>query len=168
MPVDSVQSQLSQIRTLVAGARSMPMSASCVVNRNELLALVDDLAAQLPEAMTQARSVLQDRDDVVAEGRREAAEIVQQAHDERQQMLSEHEVYAQAAAEATRLLEEAQAGTDIMRTEVDDYVDGKLANFEIVLHKTLRAVERGRQKLAGRNDLDDLGDRFEEEGSFPS
>ena len=43
-----------------------------------------------------------------------------------------------------------------MRREVDDYVDGKLANFEVVLQKTLSAVDRGRSKLKGRSDLDAL------------
>ena len=166
--MDSVASQLQRLRSVVASARAMPMSASCVVNRAELLALVDELAAQLPAAMSQAQSVLTGKEELLEQGRLEAAELLRQAAEERHQMLSEHEVYAQATAEAERMVAEAQATTDTMRTQVDDYVDGKLANFEIVLHKTLRAVERGRQKLAGRNDLDDLGDRFEEEGAFPA
>jgi hypothetical protein len=49
-----------------------------------------------------------------------------------------------------------------MRAEIDDYVDGKLANFEVVLHKTLQAVEKGRAKINGRHDLE-LGESFDEE-----
>ncbi|MDX6222340.1 MAG: hypothetical protein QOD91_1394, partial [Frankiales bacterium] len=45
-----------------------------------------------------------------------------------------------------------------MRREVDDYVDTKLANFEVVLTRTLGAVERGRDKLRGRRESDDLDD----------
>jgi F0F1-type ATP synthase membrane subunit b/b' len=95
---------------------------------------------------------------VVEEGRREAEEIIAAARAERRRMLEATDVYAEAAQEAERLLEEARAGADAMRTEVEDYVDTKLANFEIVLTKTLSAVERGRQKLSGRHELEALGD----------
>lgn len=160
--MDSVQSKLDQIATAIESARAMPMSASCVVNRTELLALVDDLRSLLPEAMTRAQSVLQDRDGVLAEGRREAARVIAQAREERLRMLAETEVYAEAQAEADRLLLEARSTAERMQREVDDYVDGKLANFEIVLSKTLTAVERGRAKLAGRNELAEIVDQRDE------
>jgi cell division septum initiation protein DivIVA len=160
--VDSVQSKLDEITATLESARAMPMSASCVVNRGELLGLVAELRALLPEAMTQARSVLQDKDGVLADGRREAARIIAQAREERLRMLSEQEVYVEAQTEADRLLWEAQTSAEAMRAEVDDYVDGKLANFEIVLTKTLKSVERGRAKLAGRNELAEIVDQRDE------
>ncbi len=156
--MEDVKTKLAEITRLVESARAMPMSASCVVNRPELLALLADLGALLPEAMTRAQSVLQDKDSVLEEARQEAERIIAEAHEERGRMLTEYEVYAAAVEEAERLTGEAQASAESMRTEVEDYVDTKLANFEIVLAKTLRAVERGRQKLAGRDELADLRD----------
>jgi cell division septum initiation protein DivIVA len=160
--VDSVQAKLDEITAALESARAMPMSASCVVNRGELLALLAELRALLPEEITEARSVLQDKDDVVAEGKREAARIIALAREERLRMLSDHEVYATAQAEADRLTWEATTNAQAMRAEVDDYVDGKLANFEIILNKTLTSVERGRAKLAGRNELAEIVERRDE------
>lgn len=77
-------------------------------------------------------------------------------------MLSEQEVYVQAQTEADRMTWEATANAEALRAEVDDYVDGKLANFEIILTKTLRSVERGRAKLAGRNELAEIVDQRDE------
>ena len=156
--MEDVQTKLAEITRLVESARAMPMSASCVVNRAELLELLADLGALLPEAMTRAQSVLQDKDSVVAEGRAEAERIIAEARAEQARMLTEYEVYAAAVEESERLTTEAQAAATAMRTEVEDYVDGKLANFEIVLAKTLRAVERGRMRLAGRDELAELQD----------
>jgi cell division septum initiation protein DivIVA len=156
--VDAVQETLDQITTLVEGARSMPMSASCVVNRAELLALLEQLRGQLPEAFDQAQVVLGDKDAVVEEGRVEAARIVAEARRERSRLVSQTEVVQEAVAESERLLEESRASAEAMRLEVEDYVDAKLANFEIVLTKTLSAVERGRQKLSGRHELEALRD----------
>ncbi len=153
-----VHSKLDEITAMVEGARAMPMSASCVVHRDELLGLVDELRALLPQELQEAEFVLADRDEVVAEGRREAERIVADARAERARLVGETEVTREARREADRILDEAHKQTEAMRIEVEDYVDAKLANFEVVLHKTLQAVERGRQKLGGRSELDGLGD----------
>jgi len=160
--VESVQTKLAQITAALESARSMPMSASCVVNRGELLGLLAELGDLLPGEISKAQDVLQDKDDVLAEGRREAARIIAQAREERLRMLSEEEVYVQAQTEADRLVWEATNKAAEMRAEVDDYVDRKLANFEIMLTKTLESVERGRAKLAGRNELAEIVDRRDE------
>ena len=156
--MDDVKAKLAEITALVSTARAMPMSASCVVNRAELIGLLDELDILLPEAFDEAQEVLTDRAGVVEDGRREAEAIIARAHEERLMMLQSDQVYAQARAEADLLLERSQTTADEMRREVEDYVDAKLANFEIVLGKTLAAVERGRRKLAGRHELDDLGE----------
>jgi F0F1-type ATP synthase membrane subunit b/b' len=160
--VESVHTKLAQITAALESARAMPMSASCVVNRGELLSMLAELKELLPGEISKAQDVLQDKDDVLAEGRREAARIIAQAREERLRMLSEEEVYVQAQTEADRLVWEASTKAAEMRAEVDDYVDRKLANFEIMLTKTLESVERGRAKLAGRNELAEIVERRDE------
>jgi F0F1-type ATP synthase membrane subunit b/b' len=164
--VDAVHSKLAEIVAMVEAARAMPMSASCVVNRSELLERLADLEALLPESITKAQEVLGDKDSVVEEGRREAAKIIADAKDERRRLVEATEVHKEATAEAERLLEDARASSEAMRVEVEDYVDAKLANFEIVLNKTLAAVERGREKLSGRHELERLGETVPEEATF--
>ena len=163
--MDAVQAKLAELTAIVEGARSMPMSASCVVNRADVLDLLGELQALLPKQLHEAQAVLGDRHEVVQAGHRQAEQIIAEARVERERLLAETDVYAEGQLEAARLVHEAQILTDSMRLEVEDYVDGKLANFEIVLTKTLAAVERGRQKLAGRSELDELRDA-EEHNSF--
>lgn len=155
---------LDRLTRLVQDARSMPMSASCVVNRAEVLELLAELRRQLPQALTQASALLDERDGVVAAGRAEAERLVEQARQECVHLVSETEVHKAAVAEAERLLEDARKESDATRLEVEDYVDGKLANFEIVLSKTLAAVQRGRARLHGESELDNLD---EEDDSRP-
>lgn len=125
----------------------MPMSTSCVVNRSELLGLLGELRATLPEQMHEAQRVLGDRESVLEGSRREAERVLDEAYAERSRLLSSSPSAQEAFADADRIraraLEEAQA----MRTEVDDYVDAKLANFEVVLTRTMTAVQRGRDRL---------------------
>ncbi|WP_035846010.1 hypothetical protein [Kitasatospora azatica] len=144
-----VQNRVDEIIAVVESARAMPMSASCVVNRAELVALLQGLRAELPAELAQAQSVMADHEQVVADARGEADRIIQGAHAERGSLISDTEVVRRAQAEADRILAEAREEVTVKRQEADDYVDSKLANFEVVLTKTLGAVGRGRDKLRG-------------------
>ncbi|GAA2268279.1 MULTISPECIES: ATP synthase F0 subunit B [Kitasatospora] len=162
-----VQNRLDAIVAAVENARSMPMSASCVVNRAELVGLLQELREALPSELAQAKSVMADHEQVVAEAQAQADEIIRGAHDERGSLISDTEVVRRAQAEADRILAEARAEIDAKRTEADDYVDGKLANFEVVLTKTLGSVGRGRAKLRGEafDGAEGDGDEFRPRGT---
>ena len=163
-----VHEKLDEITSLVEQARAMPMSASCIVNRAELLTLLEELRALLPEEIDLAEQLLAGRDRVVEEGRDEADRIIAAAQEERMRLVSETEVFAQAQQEAARVVAEAHADAESMRKQVDEYVDGKLATFEITLNKTLSAVARGRDKLRGRGEMESLGTLGTETGEIPA
>jgi cell division septum initiation protein DivIVA len=163
----TVHDKLDEIVGVVEGARAMPMSASCMVNRADLLAQLEELRAMLPGQLAQAEEVLQSRADVVEEGRGEAQRIIEEAKRERARLIARTEVAHEATVEAERIVAEAEDEANKMRDDVDDYVDTKLANFEVVLGKTLAAVERGREKLRGRHPLDDLRGADADEPPLP-
>ncbi|WP_328410398.1 ATP synthase F0 subunit B [Streptomyces violaceus] len=144
-----VQKKLDEIVSAVSGARSMPMSASCVVNRAELLSLLEEVRAALPDSLAQAQELIGGREQMVEHARQEAERIIGQAHAERGSLISDTEVARRSQAEADRILAEARQEAEEVRAEADDYVDSKLANFEVVLTKTLGSVGRGREKLLG-------------------
>ena len=151
-----VHAKLAGIRQVVEQARSMPMSASAVVNRAELLGMLDELGSALDGALSDAQGVLADKSAVVDEGRVEADRIIAEARNERERIVSDTEVYRVAKRAADEALTRAQADSEELRKETDHYVDAKLANFEITLERTMEAVKRGRERLAGRSALDSL------------
>ncbi|MEV6208089.1 ATP synthase F0 subunit B [Kitasatospora sp. NPDC051914] len=161
-----VQQQLDEIVASVENARAMPMSASCVVNRADLVGMLRDLKAALPAELAQAQSVVADHQQMVADAQAQAEEIIRGAHDERGSLISDTEVVMRAQAEADRILAEARAEVEAKRAEADDYVDSKLANFEVVLTKTLGAVGRGRQKLRGTGVYEPEGEAGEDGEEF--
>jgi vacuolar-type H+-ATPase subunit H len=162
-----VQAKLDELTALVENARAMPMSASCIVNRSEVLAVIDELRAMLPDQLREAEWVLKDRDEVVEQGRKEAEKIVADARTEAARLVSRTEVMQTATKEAERITTEATDEATRMRLDVEDYVDTKLANFEVVLHKTLAAVERGRDKLRGRHELASLAEPTQDDRPLP-
>ncbi|MCM1970212.1 cell division initiation protein [Streptomyces sp. ZAF1911] len=153
-----VQKKLDEIVAAVGSARSMPMSASCVINRAELLAQLEEVRKALPGSLAQAQELIGGREQMVEEARREADRIIESAHAQRGSLISDTEVARRSQDEADRILAEARREADEVKAEADDYVDSKLANFEVVLTKTIGSVDRGREKLLGRGPgLDDQG-----------
>ncbi|GAA3638858.1 cell division initiation protein [Streptomyces chitinivorans] len=145
-----VQQKLDDIVAAVEGARSMPMSASCVVNRAELLGMLEEVRQALPGSLAQAQELIGDREQMIAEARQEAQRIIDSAQAERGSLVSGTEIARRAQEEADRILAQARQEAEGIRAEADDYVDSKLANFEVVLSKTIGSVDRGREKLLGR------------------
>jgi vacuolar-type H+-ATPase subunit H len=153
-----VHDKLDELIGLVEGARGMPLSTSCWVDRPEVLDLLDQIRELLPRDLSQADRVLSERDLIIDEGRRTAEHLVEEARVEQARLVSEHEVYQAALAEGDAVRGEASDEASRMRREVDDYVDAKLANFEYALDKTIRAVQNGRDKIRGRAEYDSLAD----------
>ncbi|MGX1675836.1 cell division initiation protein [Streptomyces sp. NPDC055400] len=153
-----VQKKLDEIVAAVGNARSMPMSASCVVNRADLLAMLEEVRQALPGSLAQAEELIGGREQMVEQARQEADRIIETAHAERGSLISDTEVARRSQDEGERILSEARREAEEIRAEADDYVDSKLANFEVVLTKTLGSVGRGREKLLGTGPgVDDQG-----------
>ncbi|MEU4999464.1 cell division initiation protein [Streptomyces sp. NPDC021622] len=153
-----VQKKIDEIVEAIGSARSMPMSASCVVNRADLLSMLEEVRRALPGSLAQAQELIGGREQLVEQARQEAERIIETAHAERGSLISDTEVARNSQGEAARILAEARQAAEEVRVEADDYVDSKLANFEVVLTKTLGSVGRGREKLLGTGPgLDEQG-----------
>ena len=134
----------------------MPLSSSVLVNREEVLEIIAAAQKELPEEIKQARWVVKDREQLLGKARKDGEQIVQRASVERARLLAQQEIVRAAKEEVERLLGEGREQARQMRLEAEDYVDAKLAQFEIVLEKTRTQVEksigqvqRGRDKLRG-------------------
>ena len=140
--------RIDQIIALIEGARSAPMSRSnCVIDRGEMINLLDQVRADLPGELRRATALLDERDKIVEAGRREAERIIAEAEAEHTRLVSINEIVVSAEHEGARIVGEARAEAQRLREEVDDYVDTALANFEQFLTRALASIERGRDKM---------------------
>ncbi|WP_370327283.1 hypothetical protein [Euzebya sp.] len=152
---------LNALEHQMAEARPVPLSASVMVNKEELERIAQAIRAALPEEIRQARWVLKERDELLAQASRDAEQIVADGQLERDRILSETEIVREAQREAQRIIDRASEEGRKIRHEAEDYVDAKLGDFEVVLQKTLATVTRGRDRLRGRQasaELRDLGE----------
>ncbi|HUF84712.1 MAG TPA: ATPase [Acidimicrobiia bacterium] len=142
-----VETLLLRLKELVETGRSMPMSASVMVNREEVLELVEEAMAVMPQELRHARWLLKERDEFLAQARREADDIIEAGRVRAERMVERTEVVREARRVAQTVMDDAEAAARQLRHEAEDYVDQKLASFEVVLERTMQAVEKGRERL---------------------
>jgi len=144
-----IDARLHDLRSAVEDARSMPMSSSVMINRSDFLDLLASLEAAIDHTLSQATEVVGDREAVLAEGATQAEEIVRAAELEREILVSDTDIFRLAELRAAEITEAAKRAAAELQAETDEYVEAKLANFELTLERTLELVRRGRAKLSG-------------------
>ena len=132
---------------LVLTAKTMPLSASVLISREEVADLLHEALERLPDELRRARWLLRERDEFLAEKSREAEALLDEVRVQAERMVQRTEIVRQANHVAQRILDDANEEARRLRHEAEDYADQKLASFEIVLDRTMKTVQAGREKL---------------------
>ena len=149
-----VHDRLNQLTATVRSAKTMPMSASCLVNRAEMLDILERLHDELPADLDQADAVLSEREAVLAAGREQVERILEDARREREQLIEQTDVLVAARARAATVALESRAESTRLLADADDYVDRKLSEFEVLLSQLASQVNNGRLRLTTRRAAD--------------
>jgi hypothetical protein len=151
---EAAEEKLAQLRELILNARAMPMSASCVINRGDVLAAIDEVIANLPDEIEDAQRVIDTSVSKIAEGEEEAGRILAEAREHAASLAQHSEVVRVAEQMAAEIRHEAEQEAAALRRETDEFIDARMASFESVLHKTASQVRTARARLAERSGLD--------------
>lgn len=140
----------------VEAARGVPLSASFVLHRGEFLELLDEIKDGLPRDLEYAQQVLAQRDEIIEAGQQNADSLIAGAREEVSRLIEQTAIVKAAREESKRILAEGREIAADERVEVEQYIDSRLATLEVILNKTMDAVTRGREKLAGADERDVL------------
>src|SRR3954447_8639663 len=143
---------IDKLDDLIHNARPVPLTDQVRVDREEIYDLLDQMRATIPEEIKQARWIVKERQEMLAEAKREAERIVREAREQQARLISDEEVTKQAERAADEIVEDARTREREIRLGAEDYADEILNTLEVNLQKFLAAVQRGRDRLAGRDD----------------
>ncbi len=150
----TAEEKLTRLRELILNARAMPMSASCVINRAEVLSAIDEVIDNLPDEISDAQRVIDRSQAKIAEGEAESERLLAKARDEADKLARQSEIVRAAEQQAAKIKADAEAEAQALRRETDLFIDSRMASFESVLHKTSSQVKTARARLAERSNLD--------------
>jgi vacuolar-type H+-ATPase subunit H len=144
---------IDKLDELVQNAKGVPLSQDQVrVDREEIWEIIDQMRSTIPEEIKQARWIVKERQEMLAEAKREAERIVTEARDRQEQLLSDEEITKQAERAADDIIEDARGREREIRLGAEDYADEILGTLEVNLSKFIAAVQRGRDRLAGKEE----------------
>jgi DNA anti-recombination protein RmuC len=139
---------LRRVVDIIATAPNVPLSSTPRLDREELIELLEEALARLPEEVRQARWMLKERHEFVAKTRREADELLEAARVSAERMVQRAEVVRAAEQRARHILEAAETDARRLKHQTEDFLDQRLGSFEILLDKLSKTVGAGRQRLS--------------------
>lgn len=143
---------IDKLDDLVHNAKPVPLTDQVRVDKEEIYDILDQMRATIPEEIKQARWIVKERQEMLAEAKRESERIIKEAREKQDQLISQEEVTRQAERGAEDIIEDARAREREIRLGAEDYADEILGTLEVNLTKFIAAVGRGRDRLAGRHE----------------
>ena len=140
---------LRQVIELVEQAKPVPLSASSMINKDEVLQALQAAAQALPEELRAARWLLKEREDFLARVHTEGDQIIATARAQAEQMVQRTELVKAAEEKARKIVADADERARHLKLETEDWCDQKLGAMEIVLQRTMKTVASGRSRLQG-------------------
>ena len=133
---------------MVQDARSMPLAADkCILERDRVLDMLDEIIAQLPGELKQSRTIVESRNELISQARREADTVLREAQEKAKQMVTKEAIYAEAKKRSEELVGQTQARIDQLRKAGNEYMDESLRQTEEAISKALEEVRDTRMKF---------------------
>ena len=138
---NGIEETITTLYEMVQDAWSLPLGAEkCVVERDKVLDLLDEISNQLPGELKQAKTIVESRNEVITNAKREAENILKQAEQRAKQMISREEVVKQAEQQAAEMMK-------ALRQVTNDYVDDAMKRTEDAISQSLSEIRESRSKF---------------------
>ena len=148
MNEQTVEDIISGLYDMVQDARSLPLAADkCILEREKVLDMLDEIIAQLPAELKQARTIVESRNELIGQARREAESMIRQAQDKAAEMITEEAIYQEAKRQCQELITQTQTRMADLRKASNDYMDDALRRTEEAIAQSLGDVRDTRMKF---------------------
>lgn len=144
----NIEDIIGALYDMVQDARSMPLSADkCILERDKVLDILDEIIAQLPGELKQARTIVESRNELVSQARREADGVIREAQEKASQLVTKEAIYAEAKKRSEELVSQTQNRINQLRKAANEYMDESLRQTEEVISNALNEVRDTRMKF---------------------
>ena len=148
MNQNNIEELISALYDTVQNARTMPLAADkCIVERDAVLDMLDEISAQLPGELKQSRTIVESRNELINQARHEAEGIIRQAQEKAKQLVTQEAIYAEAKRQCEEMVRQTQARVKELRRVSIEYMDDALRRTEEAIAQSLSEVRDTRVKF---------------------
>lgn len=145
--VGELQDMVDDLIAHLHEAKTMPLSSSVLVDREQFLVMLERLRNELPDELRAARWMVREREAFIARTNERALDIIEKAKDESRRLVSDSHVVAEAVEEANILVRRAEGEARRLRLEAEDDIERSLEKVENLLSELLGKVHYSREEL---------------------
>ena len=139
---------VNELQEMVNDAKGMPFASDKVVlSRDTILDILDEIEDAVPTEVRQAKNIVNDRNHILSQAKKEAEEIIKQAEERRKAMIDQHEITKQAHAQAVEILTDAKAKAAGVKKAANQYVDDMMKKVEDSLSSQYNEIKKTRQNI---------------------
>ena len=139
---------VNELQEMVNDAKGMPFESDKVVlSRDTILDILDEIEDAVPTEVRQAKNIVNDRNQILSQAKKEAEEIIKQAEERRKAMIDQHEITKQAHAQAVEILTDAKAKAAGVKKAANQYVDDMMKKVEDSLSSQYNEIKKTRQNI---------------------
>ena len=143
-----IEDIIAALYDLVQDARTLPLGADkCIIERDKVLDMLDEINAQLPAELKQSRTIVESRNELIGQARREAENIIRKAQEEAAALVSQQAVYNEAKRQCVEMVEQTKAQIVALRKASNEYMDDALRRTEEAIAQSLAEVKDTRSKF---------------------
>jgi vacuolar-type H+-ATPase subunit H len=148
---------IDRLHDLVGSAKPVPLRDQVRVDKQQLYDILDQMRSTIPEEIKQARWIVKERQEMLAEAEREAERIVNEARERQTQLVYGHQLIRRAERATADIIDDARAREREIRVGAEDYANGILETLELNLARFIAAVQRGRERLQSPDEPTEAG-----------
>ena len=156
MNEQNIEDIISALYDMVQDARALPLGADkCILERDKVLDMLDEIIAQLPAELKQARTIVDSRNELIGQARREAEGLIRQAQAQADKLVEEEAIYQEAKRQCQEMVLQTQNRMSELRKASNDYMDDALRRTEEAIAMSLEDVRDTRTKFKALGDSQD-------------
>lgn len=140
---------LNELEEIIESSFKVPMTGRVLVDEDRLLDMLDRIRTTLPEEIRQAKWIIQEREKVLAETKKEASRIMEDVQKQMERRVDENEISRQAKANAEEIVERAENVAREIKQSARDYADELLNELEKKIENLVNEIRDGRAELKG-------------------
>ena len=139
-----IEEMINTLYDYIQDAKALPLGADrCILEREKALDMLDEIIASMPADLKQARTIVESRNELISQARREA----EQAKEDAKQLVSKEAIYQEAKRQCQEMVVQTQVRMAELRKVSNEYMDDALRRTEEAIAQSLSEVRDTRVKF---------------------
>lgn len=142
-----IEQLLDELDNLLDEGARVPFTHKVIVEEEVLERIVEEMRRSFPQEFSEAKTIINERQNILDEAQKEAQHIMDQAKGYVSKLTDDNIITKQAQEQANELIQQSRKTAKELQMEANKYAFEVLRQLEINIEKALETIRQGRNSL---------------------